>query len=59
MSSRISAYQKEPHKYPFSPDEILSLMDEDEKHWISQFEENRLRNLNISLSDEDDDDLPF
>ena len=28
------------HNYPFFPDEILSLMDEDEKNLISQFKEN-------------------
>ena len=56
MSSRIPAYQKEPHKYPFSPDVILSLMDENEKQWISQFEENRSKYLNMDVSD---DDLPF
>ena len=43
-------------KYPFSPDEILSLMDENEKHWISQFEDNRSRYLNKNVSDEE---LPF
>ena len=56
MSSRISEYQKVPHKYPFSPDEILSLMDENEKHWISQFEDNRSGYLNTSVPDEE---LPF
>ena len=56
MSSRISAYQEDSWKFPISPDEILSLMDENEKQWISQFEENRSNDLNMSLSD---DDLPF
>ena len=56
MSSRIPAYQKEPHKYPFSPDEILNLMDENEKLWISQFEEECSRIANMPVSD---DDLPF
>ena len=45
------------HNYPFSLDEILSLMDEDEKHLISQFKENQERFMNMSLSD--DEDLPF
>ena len=56
MSSRISEYQKASHKHPFSPDEILSLMDENEKHWISQIEDNRSIYLNMSLPDEE---LPF
>ena len=56
MLSRIPAYQKEPHKYPFSPDEILNLMDENEKLWISQYEENQERIMNMNSSD---DDLPF
>ena len=56
MLSRIRAYQKEPHKYPFSPDEILNLMDENEKLWISQYEENQERIMNMNSSD---DDLPF
>ena len=56
MLPRITAYQKEPHKCPFSPDEILNLMDENEKLWISQFEENYSRVLNTSVTDED---LPF
>ena len=43
-------------KYPFSPDEILSLMDENEKHLIRQFEENYTRALNTPVTDED---LPF
>ena len=43
-------------KYPFSPDEILNLMDEDEKHLIRQFEENYSRALNKPVTDED---LPF
>ena len=37
--------------------EILSLMDEDEKHLISQFKENQERIMNMSVSD--DEDLPF
>ena len=45
------------HNYPFSLDEILSLMDEDEKHLISQFKENLERFMNMSVSD--DEDLPF
>ena len=45
------------HNYPFSLDEILSLMDEDEKHLISQFKENQERIMNMSVSD--DEDLPF
>ena len=44
------------HNYPFSPDEILSHLDENEKHWISQFEENQERIMNMNSSD---DDLPF
>ena len=52
----ITAYQKEPHKYPFSPDEILNLMDENEKQLISQFEDNYSRALNTPVTDED---LPF
>ena len=44
-------------KYPFSPDEILSLMDDNEKQLISQFEDNYSRVLNAPVSD--DDDLPF
>ena len=43
-------------KYPFSPDEILNLMDENEKHLIRQFEDNYTRTLNTPVSDED---LPF
>ena len=43
-------------KYPFSPDEILSLMDENEKHWISEFENERSRILHTSFPN---DDLPF
>ena len=45
------------HYYPFSLDEILSLMDENEKHLISQFKENQERIMNMSVSD--DEDLPF
>ena len=44
-------------KYPFSPDEILNLMDENEKHLIHQFEDNYSRALNTPVTD--DDDLPF
>ena len=44
-------------KYPFSPDEILSLMDDNEKQLISEFEDSYLRVLNAPVSD--DDDLPF
>ena len=43
-------------KYPFSPDEILSLMDDNEKQLISQFEDNYSRALNTPVTDED---LPF
>ena len=45
------------HKYPFTLDEILSLMDENEKNLIRQFEDNYSRYLNMPASD--DDDLPF
>ena len=44
------------HNYPFSLDEILSLMDEDEKHLIRQFEDNYTRALNTPVTDEE---LPF
>lgn len=44
------------YKPSFSPDEILCLLDENEKHWISQFEENQERIMNMNSSD---DDLPF
>ena len=44
-------------KYPFSRDEILSLMDDNEKQLISQFEESEKRIMNAPVSD--DDDLPF
>jgi hypothetical protein len=53
ISADIDEYY---HNYPFSLDEILSLMDENEKHWISQFEENQERIMNMYSSD---DDLPF
>ena len=53
ISADIDEYY---HNYPFSLDEILSLMDEDEKHWISQFKENQERIMNMNSSD---DDLPF
>ena len=57
MSPLIPADQdKFNHKYPFSLDEILSLMDENEKHLIRQFEDNRSRYLNKNVSDEE---LPF
>ena len=57
MSPLIPADQdKFNHKYPFSLDEILSLMDENEKHLIHQFEENRSRYLNTPVTN---DDLPF
>ena len=58
ISPLISADQDESchNYYPFSLDEILSLMDENEKHLISQFEENQERIMNMSVSD---DDLPF
>ena len=57
MSPLIPADQDEfDRRYPFSRDEILSLMDENEKHWISQFEDNRSRYLNKNVSDEE---LPF
>lgn len=45
------------HNYPFFLDEILNLMDEDEKHLISQFKENQERYPNMIVSD--DEDLPF
>ena len=58
MSPLIPADQDEfDRRYPFSLDEILSLMDEDEKHLISQFKENQERFMNMSVSD--DEDLPF
>ena len=57
MNFMISITQNESlYKPPFSPDEILCLLDENEKHWISQFEEERSRILNMPASD---DDLPF
>ena len=57
MSPLIPADQdKFNHKYPFSLDEILSLMDENEKHLIRQFEDNYSRALNTPVTDED---LPF
>ena len=60
MSPLIPADQDEfDRRYPFSLDEILSLMDEYEKHWISQFEEEHSRILNMPASDASDDDLPF
>ena len=43
-------------EYPFSPDEILSLMDENEKHLIRQIEDNYIRTRNMPVTDED---LPF
>ena len=58
MNFLISLIQNESlYKPPFSPDEILSHLDENEKHWISQFEENEKRIMNAPVSD--DDDLPF
>ncbi len=58
MNFMISLIQDESlYKPPFSPDEILSHLDENEKHWISQFEENEERIMNMRVSD--DDDLPF
>ena len=58
MSPLIPADPDEfDHKYPFSLDEIMSLMDENEKHLISQFEDNYSRALNTPVSD--DDFLPF
>ena len=44
------------HQHPFSLDEILNLMDENEKQLISQFEDNYSIALNTPVSD---DDLPF
>lgn len=53
----ISVSQNESlYKPSFSPDEILCLLDENEKHWISQFKENQGRIMNMNSSD---DDLPF
>ena len=58
ISPLISADLEEfDHNFPFSLDEILNLMDENEKHLISQFEDNYSRILNASVSD--DEDLPF
>lgn len=58
MSPLIPADQDEfDRRYPFSLDEILSLMDENEKHLIRQFEDNYTRALNTPVSD--DEDLPF
>jgi hypothetical protein len=50
ISPLISADQDESchNYYQFSLDEILSLMDENEKHLISQFEENQKRIMNSS-----------
>ena len=57
MSPLIPADQDEfDRRYPFSLDEILSLMGENEKHLIRQFEDNYTRALNTPVSD---DDLPF
>ena len=44
------------NQHPFSLDEILSLMDENEKQLISQFEDNCSRALNTPVANED---LPF
>ena len=57
MSPLIPTDQDEfDHRYPFSLNEILSLMDENEKHLIRQFEDNYSRALNTPVTD---DDLPF
>ena len=57
MSPLIPADQDEfDRRYPFSRDEILTLMDENEKHLIRQFEDNYTRALNTPVTDED---LPF
>ena len=57
MNFMISITQNESlYKPPFYPDEILCLLDENEKHWISQFEENQEKIMNMYSSD---DDLPF
>ena len=57
MNFMISMSEDETfYKPPFSPDEILSLLDENEKHWISQFEENQERIMNMNSSE---DGLPF
>ena len=57
MNFMISVSKNESlYKPPFSPDEILCLLDENEKHWISQFEENQERIMNMNSSD---DDFPF
>ena len=57
MNFMISATQNESlYKPPFSPTEILCLLDENEKHWISQFEENQERIMNINSPE---DDFPF
>ena len=53
----ISKEQKGSPYYPFSSDEILCLMDENEKHLIRQFEDNYTRALNTPVTD--DEDLPF
>lgn len=53
----ISVTQNESlYKPPFSPNEILSHLDDNETHWISQFEENEERIMNMNSSN---DDLPF
>jgi hypothetical protein len=57
MNFGISVAQNESlYKPSFSPDEILCLLDENEKHWISQFKENQERIMNMNSSD---DDLPL
>ena len=57
MNFMISVTQNESlYKPPFSPTEILCLLVENEKHWISQFEENQERIMNMNSSE---DDLPF
>ena len=54
MNFMISLSQNESlYKPSFSPDEILCFLDENEKHWISQFKENQER-MNSS-----EYDLPF
>ena len=55
ISPLISADQDESchNYYPFSLDEILSLMDENEKQLISQFEDNYSRALNTPVTIED------
>ena len=55
----ISKEQEGSPYYPFSSDEILCLMDENEKQWISQYEE-KCRSMYINHTDDElDDELPF